>query len=164
DGLPLLRPSSQCRPALGGRLLEAALQDTSRRLNANVAPRPKPYLQDCFTASEVVMRQDLRIRAGMPIPGRSCHRLRKGTERNRNAIWQSDLCTKHCLVASAAAAAAAAALSAHKPKELNFDEPEEFTSCVPGPTASRHPTTEPTTPWWPKMGYGKGKKQPSPES
>ncbi|UQC76017.1 uncharacterized protein CLUP02_17527 [Colletotrichum lupini] len=140
---------------------------------------------DCFTASEVVMRQDLRIRAGMPIPGkqamadaltsgevvRAPPQLRQGekdwqfawTERNRNAIWQSDLCTKHCLVAFAAAAAAAA-LSAHKPKELNFDEPEEFTSCVPGPTASRHPTTEPTTPWWPKMGYGKGKKQPSPES
>ncbi|EXF86164.1 hypothetical protein CFIO01_13260 [Colletotrichum fioriniae PJ7] len=49
-------------------LLEAALQDTLRRLNANVAPRPKPYLQVFSTASEVVMCQYSRVRAGMPTP------------------------------------------------------------------------------------------------
>ncbi|KAK1674750.1 hypothetical protein BDP55DRAFT_632814 [Colletotrichum godetiae] len=89
-------------------------------------------------------------------PELSSSEERDGKEPQRNLAVR--VVQKHFLVA------AAAARSAHKPKKLIFDESEEFTSCVPGPTVSRHPTTEPTTPWWPKMGYGKGKKQPSPES
>ncbi|KXH60029.1 hypothetical protein CSAL01_11778 [Colletotrichum salicis] len=95
-------------------------------------------------------------------PELSSSEERDGKEPQRNLAVR--IVQKHFLVAAAAAAAARSARSAHKPKKLIFDELEEFTSCVPGPTASRHPTTEPTTPWWPKMGYGKGKRQPSPES